>query len=1030
LRLNNLQFCLFFKDLKVNADAMAVPQFSLTTLHKYPYDRRTWLSNLWYCSSCTVSRGNFMIKLNGNHIQLASLWNHFKTQEGNPLFRRIGAELRYLSAISDSRGGIYDTLLREASEKLAAEIEATGTVTAAAVTQAETSLASLAKEAKEYEFLCVAHAHIDMNWMWGYHETVAVVLATMRTMLDMLEEFPGFTFSQSQASVYRIVEEFAPELLEKIKQRVSEGRWEILASTWVECDKNMPSGESLTRHILYTKAYISKTFGIPAEDLVIDFEPDTFGHSRNVPEICRSGGIQYYYHCRGQIGEKVLYRWKAPSGNDIIVYTEPFWYNWDIDDSIAEYAPELARLTGSKTLLKVYGVGDHGGGPARRDITRLMEMNSWPLFPRFTFSRLADYFKGIAGQKESLPVLDNEINFLCDGCYTTQTRIKAGNRKAERLMREAEFYAGAAMVYAGRDYPGSLLAGAWQKLLFNQFHDIIPGSGVTETREYASGLYQEIFAVAESVRTLALEAIADRVNTTALLKEPALPLGEGNSPESRGQGAGAGYGQTGRGIGKRRVYHFFNPLPYDRREVSAITVWDYEGDFSQINVRDHAGNVIGSQAGEAGVYWGHQFNTLLVDVSVPACGYSSVVIDEEPYYSPKTFFINDMRLQSPDTFVLENEGLRVVLNPQDGSIASFIDKARGIDLAPPGGGFGIFRLAMEASHSEITRWAPGMSAWFTRRYKQITPITEGFEITQALTGAEQNGDPYGQSETVPFNQKTLRAAYKLRTTFGAGSVLEAVISLDAGSSLLRYEVICDWREFGSRETGIPNLHFYLPLNYKGKFFFDVPFGVMERESRDMDLPAESFVLAGNPGGPLSLALFSMDKYGFRCRENSMALTLIRGACDPDLTPETGRHRISFAIAPAESAEDTDVLIRESLAYRHPFTVISGKRTGSAGEGLEVQNSLLRPAPDNAPGIVISSIKQSEAGGNRLLLRVYESAGKNGGARFELGFTARKAYITDATEQELLGECTLENNGRILAFPVPAYSVRAVIVERD
>jgi alpha-mannosidase len=583
------------------------------------------------------------------------------------------------------------------------------------------------------------------------------------------------------------------------------------------------------------------------------------------------------------------------------------------------------------------------------------------------------------------------------------------------------------MLYAGRAYPGSLLAGAWQKLLLNQFHDIIPGSGLTETREYASGLYQEIFAAAESVRTLALEAIADRVNTTALLGEPFLSSEEDNFPESRGQGAGAGYGQTGRGIGKRRVYHFFNPLPYDRREVSAITVWDYEGDFSQINVRDHAGNVIDSQAGEAGLYWGHQFNTLLVDVSVPACGYSSVLIDEEPYYSPKTFFINDMRVQSPDTFVLENEGLRVVLNPQDGSIASFIDKARGIDLAPPGGGFGIFRLAMVAAHSEITRWAPGMSAWFTRRYKRITPITEGFEITPALIDGEQNGDPYKRPESL-FNQKTLRTAYKLRTIFGAGSVLEAVISLDAGSSLLRYELSCDWREFGSGETGVPNLHFYLPLNYEGKFLFDIPFGLTERESRDMDLPAESFVLARNPGGPLSLALFSMDKYGFRCGENSMALTLIRGACDPDLTPETGRHRISFALA--ASAGDTDALIRESMVYRHPFTVISGKGAGPVGQGLEVQNSLLRPAPDNAPGIVLSAIKRPEAGGNRLLLRVYESTGKNGSARFELGFTARRAYLTDATEQEQPGECTLENRGRILAFPVPAYSVRAVIVERD
>ncbi|MDR1949878.1 MAG: glycosyl hydrolase-related protein [Spirochaetaceae bacterium] len=973
-----------------------------------------------------------MIRLNTNHGQLAALWEYSKN-EGNPHFRRIYAELRYLCALSESRGGVYDTLLGEAAKKLAAEIDAAGTTTAGAVQKIEESLSGMAAEAREYTFLCAAHAHIDMNWMWGYNETVAVTLATMATMLDMMEEFPDFTFSQSQASVYRIVEEFAPELLEKIKGRVREGRWEVLASNWVECDKNMPSGESLTRHILYTKGYMAETFGIAPEELVIDFQPDTFGHSRNVPEICRSGGVRYYYHCRGQVGEKVLYRWKAPSGSDIIVYTEPFWYNSDIDTSIADYAPDLARLTGSKTLLKVYGVGDHGGGPTRRDITRLIEMNSWPLYPRFTFGRIRDYFEGIAKRKDELPVLDDEINFLCDGCYTTQTRIKAGNRKAERLMGEAEFYAGTAMVSVGGEYPGKLLSDAWRKLLFNQFHDIIPGSGVTETREYASGLYQQIFAASESVRTLALTAIAGRINTSALFADSALPPGDRPSPEafsrealaeSRGEGAGAGFGQTGRGIGKKRVYHFFNSLPFDRRELSPITVWDYEGDFSQVKARDGDGKPLASQAGESGDYWGHHFNTLLVDVSVPACGYTSIVIEEKRNCTPAYRFINDMRVQSPDSFILENERIRASLNPLDGSIDSLIDKASGTELAPPQGGFGIFRLATEDVHQGVTNWYPGMSAWFIGRYKRIAGITDGFEITP-VTGARQQGDLYKQSDAILFDQQNLRTAYKLRTTFGNASVLEAVISLDAGSGQLRYDVTCDWREFGG-EAGVPNLHFYLPLAYGAKFRFDVPFGVTERGPVDMDLPAESFVLAENPGSPVSLALLSMDKYGFRCREDSLALTLIRGAYEPDLTPETGRHRISFAIAPVAAASaDNGSLVRESLAYRHPFTVISGKRRE---DGMEARGSFLRMDPGSAAGIVLSAVKRPEAGGNKLLLRVYESAGKDGTAIFQLGFTAGAAYFTDATETKRLEDCGPEKGGRTLSFPVPAYSVRAVIVE--
>ncbi|MDR2607606.1 MAG: glycosyl hydrolase-related protein [Treponema sp.] len=961
-----------------------------------------------------------MIRINTSYAQLQMLEDLAKQQINNPFFNRIYAELCFLSALSSSKGGVYDSLIQETAARFAGNIA--GGLGAGIVSEIEASLSPLTEDAKSYEFICAAHAHIDMNWMWGYNETVSVTLATMRTMLNMMKEFSGFTFSQSQASVYSIVEQFAPEMFEEIRRRVKEGRWEITASTWVECDKNMPSGESLSRQILYTKEYMREKFGIDPDDLLIDFEPDTFGHSRNIPEILDSGGVRYYYHCRGQVGENILYRWKAPSGKDIIVYTEPFWYNADIDRRIAEYAPCIAGITGSKKLLKVYGVGDHGGGPARRDIGRIMEMNSWPLYPKFSFGRLRDYFDAVSGLKEKFPVLDDEINFICDGCYTTQTRIKAGNRKAERLMKEAEFYSGAAMILGGKEYPGRLLAGAWRKILFNQFHDIIPGSGITETREYASGLYQEVFAAAESARTAALEAVADGINTAALSK----PQTEADKAASRGEGAGAGYGQTGRSSGLTRVYHIFNPLPFERRELVPVTVWDYEGNIGETLVRDSRGNVLDSQTGESGEYWGHHFDTIMAGVTVKAAGYTTISIEEKKDYTPQFAFINDMRVQKPDEFILENEHIKVTLDPRNGSIGSFIDKASGAELAPGIPDCGIFRLAKESVYKGITNWHPGMTAWFTGRYKEISGIMENIEIIPVIYGARNKDDLYGHTDSLRFGKKTLRKAFRLRTRFGSGSALEAVISLDAGSKRLCYDLDCDWREFGSDEPGgVPNLHFYLPLNYRPRFLFDIPFGLSVRKSTDMDLPAASFVLAENPDGPVSLALLSMDKYAFRCLDNSISLTLIRSSCDPDLAPETGRHRVSFAIVPFAAAGPgaAGETVRESLSYRHPFTVISG-RTGRRGD-LAGEGSLLELKKGS---VVLSSVKRPEAGGKKLLIRVYETEGKSSRAVFSLGFKAVSAYLTDATETKRMGEASVKDGE--LSFDVPPYSVRAVILELE
>ena len=207
--------------------------------------------------------------------------------------RRFAAEMTYMSTLSTTKGGIFDKRIEEALDFILAKQAEKDAIGKSDVVAAEEMLKDLSAEAKKIKVICAAHAHIDMNWMWGYQETAAVTVDTFRTMLDLMKEYPDFHFSQSQASTYKIIEDNAPEMLEEIKKRVHEGRWELSASTWVETDKNMPNGESLSRHILYTKRYLAKLFDIDPDTLRLDFEPDTFGHNIGIPEICQNGGVDY-----------------------------------------------------------------------------------------------------------------------------------------------------------------------------------------------------------------------------------------------------------------------------------------------------------------------------------------------------------------------------------------------------------------------------------------------------------------------------------------------------------------------------------------------------------------------------------------------------------------------------------------------------------------------------------------------------------------------------------------------------------------
>jgi hypothetical protein len=209
------------------------------------------------------------------------------------------------------------------------------------------------------------------------------------------------------------VEEYDPEMMDEIRARIREGRWEVTASSWVENDKNMPDTESLLRHIHLTHDYLQSVWGVPKEKLNIDFSPDTFGHSAFIPEIDTFGGVRYMYHCRGVTTEDVIYRWQCANGKEILVCREPYWYNSGITPDAGTGVIELSHHSGGlKTGLIVYGVGNHGGGVTRRDIERILEMQEWPVFPKMSFGTFGEYFRRAESVREQLHVRTGELNAI------------------------------------------------------------------------------------------------------------------------------------------------------------------------------------------------------------------------------------------------------------------------------------------------------------------------------------------------------------------------------------------------------------------------------------------------------------------------------------------------------------------------------------------------------------------------------------------------------------------------------------------
>ena len=911
---------------------------------------------------------------------------------------RIWAELDFAYALSEQNGKKWHALIEEAADIVLKALSKEGCLPPETARAAEERIAPIHAEAKEYEVICPGHAHIDMNWQWGFDETVAVTLDTFRTVLDLMDEYNDFHFSQSQASVYKIVEDYGTRaMLDDIKKRVHEGRWEVTASTWVEADKNMPSGESMARHQLYTRRYLSKLLDIPVESMDIDFEPDTFGHSLHVPELLSAANVKYYYHNRGANGP-LLSRWRAPSGAEVLVYRDPSWYNSIAAFDFAENLMKLCEQTGQKTMLKIFGVGDHGGGPTRRDIERITDMQAWPVFPSLRFGTFGEFFRRMEAVRESLPITETEKNAVFTGCYTTQTEIKRANRMSELVLGESEAMSAFASLLAGTEYPS--FEGSWQKTLFTQFHDILTGSCVPAAREYAMGCFSEVMAMANTQRSNAMREIAAFIDTSQYITAP--------SPDDTSGGAGVGSGvssfkvtQAGRSLGLPRILHIFNPAPFEREEAFPVMVWDWaEKNIPLMEFRDSGDRVVPHQIMSAGIhkYWSHSYVSAMVKAKVPAVGWATMTLREtenDLKLSPIDSSFDPLgRVDSEDAFVLENECIRVELDTADGSIRSFSDKSSGTELADPSRKGGLFRLIHEDTDK-------GMAAWWVGRYMEAHPLHRKVRI-KWLNKADKSSP--------------LRRAISLEHTFGA-SKLKTVVSLDEGSRILRYDVECDWQETGTSGTTMPQLNFLMPLGYAcSRYQYDIPFGVISRPAQDMDQPALSFI-AGETENT-GLMLWADSKHGFRGFDNALAATLIRGAYSPDPYPETGIHHFSLCLAPTATGDNKRLLdLAHSLA--HPFSILFDRAHRGT---LPLRGGLMELTGGSA---ALSGVKMPEDGSG-MIVRLYETDGHACTAKLRFIRAPIGAQRLDILENKIGG--TVAVSGDTVTVELRPYAVITIKVE--
>ena len=867
---------------------------------------------------------------------------------------------------------------------------------------------------KQFTVKAIGNSHIDMAWLWPETETVEVVRNTFGTALQLMREYPDFKFTASAAQAYVWMEEKYPAIFSEIEQRVKEGRWEIVGGMWVEPDLNMPDGESLVRQILYGKRYFKQKFGV---DVNIGWNPDSFGYNAQLPQIYRRSGIDYF------VTQKLLwaseftrfpYRlfwWQAPDGTRMMTYF-PSNYALPIDpvriaEDSAVYGPLMWKYNGGTNsapdgalqMMYLYGVGDHGGGPTRVDLDTAQRWQKPDVvFPKLELSTAASFLNNLSKNESelNLPVWNGELYFQYHrGVQTTQSETKRGNRKSEVALLDAEKLASIGTLF-GLAYPQADFDASWKKVLFNQFHDVLPGSGIGINYVDAARKYAEVQRFSKDTIRVELGDLAARVGFPVSPIRLTSPR-EGSFGEVKMEMVNSPVGVL-----------VFNPLSWMRTgpvdfdvqfpapvpSVSAVAP-----DGKQVIVHMVSQD---KQTGRA--------HLQMIAEDVPANGYKLFLLVGT---SAKLVDIPGAKKLKPKlsatSTALENEFLRVQVDPKSGCITSIFDKRSNTEaLAPAVEGVGAppnlpdgkpCGNLLQAFVDKPAKW----DAW---------NVDANF--------IEHHTDLLQADEVKLIESSPLRAVIRVTHKWQSSSFVQD-ITLYAGMTRVDVNMQVDWHEKHIL------LKVAFPLSARNdKATFEIPYGTVERPTT-RNTPAEKaqFEVPALRWADLSdathgFSLLNDSKYGYDAKDNVLRLSLLRGPEYPDPNADQGHHEFTYSLYPHAGTWREALTVRQGYEVNVPLLAVTTTRHQGT---LPASQSFFATQEDN---VVITAIKK-DADDNSLIVRFYEWAGKKGDVHLTLPQGASAAWQTNLMEMAP-SALSLDAGGKVVTVPTNAYEIKTVKVE--
>lgn len=737
----------------------------------------------------------------------------------------------------------------------------------ASVAEARTKLKMVREYAKRFTLYFDANAHIDAAWLWRDKETIEVCKNTFSSVFNMMTARPEFTYTQSAAAYYDWMERLYPDIFKGIQQRVKEGRWEVVGGMWVEPDCNLPGGISWARHLLYAKNYFRKKLGA---DVKIGWNPDSFGYNGNMPMFYNQAGIDAFVTQKIGWNETNVfpYRvfwWQSPDSSRLLTYF-PYDYVNTIGDpfSLVDWMRQFESNTGFKKMMILFGVGDHGGGPSIEMLDRIKRLDSLDIYPSLEYGTMTTYLNWMKQQDlTKIPVWNYELYLeYHQGTYTTQANTKESNRKDEILLSNAEIFASIASLN-DKTASAQSLEPAWRNVLFNQFHDILPGSGIREIYIDAAEKYRDAEQLGNFTLNKSIQKIEQSINTSSV--KQGIPL------------------------------VIFNSESHARTNIAQHQL--KEGETSDYAVYDTGGRLIPSQIIQKGVL---NRSILFLAKDIPPVGYAVYSLRKQ---SPK-------RTTSPLHSVattIENEYYKVTVAGDSGWMNSVFDKTNRRELL---GGYGNELQLLEDTPSAWDAWNIGLTGIrFPSTLRKIELVESGpvrsiLRITRDyLKPGVKKDFPTEDFPSTFFTQDIILYSGIDRVDFKTDvdwweekTMLKVAFRLAVSDSVATYEI-----PYGTirRSTRMRN----------------------SWEQAKVEVPAQRW--ADLSQDSYGVSILNRSKYGYDIKGNTIRLSLLRSPIWPDPTADRGKHSIEYSLVSHNGRLDAAEVTRTAASYNNPLITVMG-----------------------------------------------------------------------------------------------------------